>query len=60
MSSWKTTVAGILVAAAGGVSAAYPGTTIGQIASVIAYLATAVLGFVARDNSVTSEQAGAK
>lgn len=58
--SWKTTVCGIVAAAAQGVAANYPNTTIGQVASVVAYLATAALGFCARDNNVTSEQAGAK
>lgn len=58
--SWKTTLFGILAAAFGGVAAGYQGTTIGTIAMVLAGLCTGAIGFVARDNGVTSEQAGAK
>ena len=60
MKSWKTTLSGIVAAAATGVAGAYQGTTIGQVAGYVAMFATAAIGFFARDNSVTSEQAGAK
>jgi hypothetical protein len=57
MKSWKTTLFGAL-AAVGVFLSTQPGLELaGQIVSG---LATFLLGAFARDNSVTSEQAGAK
>ncbi len=59
MKSWKTTVAGIIAAAAGGVASAGLDPVITKVAGIVATIATAAIGFFARDNNVTSEQAGA-
>lgn len=60
-SSWKTTLGGILVALGQGFQTVKPvgemSDTIGQLTTLIGAL---VLGLSARDNAVTSEQAGAK
>ena len=58
--SWKTTTCGIIAAAAGGVAAANIDPIVTKIAMVITSIATAAMGFFARDNNVSSEQAGAK
>ena len=60
MKSWKTSLFGILAAAAGGVAAAGLDPTITKIAMIIASVATAAMGFFARDKDVTSEQQGVK
>ena len=57
MKSWKTTFCGAL-AAVGVYLHAQPGLE--TLGTVVTAIATALLGFVARDNNVTSEQAGAK
>jgi hypothetical protein len=59
MNSWKTTLGGLLTAAGGAL--AHAGnpylTAFGEILLIVGPI---VLGASARDNSVTSEQAGAK
>jgi hypothetical protein len=60
MKSWKTTVCGIIAAAAAGVASADMDPIVTKIAGIIAAIATAALGYFARDNKVTSEDAGAK
>lgn len=57
MKSWKTTLFGAL-AAVGTFLSTQPGLEI--VGQVVTGLATFCLGAFARDNSVTSEQAGAK
>ncbi len=58
--SWKTTACGIVAAAAGGVAAANIDPIVTKISIVVGTIATAALGFFARDNNVSSEDAGAK
>jgi hypothetical protein len=58
MTSWKTTVGGLLMAA--GMSVLdNPDPRIHLAAKVCEALGAALLGMSARDNNVTSEQAGA-
>lgn len=59
MKSWKTTLCGAISAAATGIAAANLDPMITKIAGIVATVATAALGYFARDNNVTSEQAGA-
>jgi hypothetical protein len=60
MKSWKTTVCGIVIAAAGGVAAASGlDPVVTKVAAVVASIATGLLGIFARDNNKTSEQVGA-
>lgn len=58
--SWKTTLAGVIAAAAAGVATANIDPIVTKIAGIVAAIATAALGVFARDNGVTSEDAGAK
>lgn len=57
MKSWKTTLGGILTAVA---VPFLEHPTYGVYAKALAALGTALIGFSARDNNVTSEAAGAK
>ena len=59
MKSWKTTVGGLL-AALGAPLAASSDETTKQIGVVLAALGAIILGLSARDNTVTSEESGAK
>lgn len=62
MKSWKTTVTGvcaIIAAVAGAVTAIVNGNPI-DYGSVIAAVVSGIGLITARDNTVTSEQAGAK
>lgn len=58
--SWMTTLFGWLAAISGIVAAASPDPTTKTIAGAVAAGATGLLGTVARDNKVSSEDAGAK
>jgi len=60
MKSWKTTVCGVVAAAAGGVAAANIDPTITKIATIAATIATGLIGFFARDNNKSSEDVGTK
>ncbi len=55
--SWKTTLGGILSATGLGLKNAPP--NVAQWADLITILGTLLLGFSARDNNVSSEDAGA-
>ena len=57
--SWKTTVSGIIAACGVGMTASSDPTiqTVGKIVTVIG---TVLAGLFARDNNVSSEQAGVK
>lgn len=59
MTSWRTTLGGMLGAAGAALMAldAPTAKTIGVVLSALAFL---IMGASARDNNVTSEQAGAK
>ena len=57
MKSWKTTLGGILAAV--GISMKHD-PRLAPYADVISAIGIALVGFSARDNNVTSEQAGAK
>jgi len=60
--SWKTTVSGVLMiimAVAGAVQAALAGTDV-SVTALLAAISAGVGLIAARDNGVTSEQAGAK
>lgn len=58
-SSWKTTVGGILLAAAPVAHSALP-ANYNWVGDALATIGALILGTSARDNNVTSEQAGAK
>jgi hypothetical protein len=60
MKSWKTTLFGILTAAAGGVATTSTDPQTGKWAMLIGAICTGLMGIFSRDNKVTSEQAGAK
>lgn len=60
LKSWKTTLCGIVATAAGMAAQCFPETTAGKIAGIVAYVAGGLGLLLARDNGVTSEQAGAK
>lgn len=55
MKNWKTTLCGVVAAAATGVAASYASSdpVIAKIAGVIAAIATAALGFFAKDSNIT-------
>ncbi len=55
MKNWKTTVCGIVAAAAAGVAATYMSSDplIAKIAGIVAAIATALLGLFAKDSNVT-------
>jgi len=60
MKSWKTTVCGLI-----GAIGAYLATTndpswLPTLGKLLSGVSVALIGFFARDNNVTSEQAGAK
>lgn len=59
MKSWKTTLGGI-VTAIGAFLIASEDANAKLIGGVLAAVGALLTGFTARDNSVTSEQAGAK
>lgn len=58
--SWKTTLFGLIAAAAGGVAAANIDPVITKIATAVSSIAAGLIGFFARDHGVSSEQAGVK
>jgi hypothetical protein len=61
MKSWKTTLAGAIAALAAYLAKdASLSPAAHSIAEVVGYIATASIGFFARDNNVSSETAGAK
>lgn len=55
--SWKTTLGGILSATGVGLKAAPP--SVSQWSDLVTILGTLLMGFAARDNNVSSEDAGA-
>lgn len=57
MKSWRTTALGIIAAATLAISGMEDGIGVTEAISAVAI---AVLGFLARDNSVSSEDAGIK
>lgn len=59
MKSWKTTLGGLL-SAFGTALAAAPDKITHSIGVIIAAGGSLLLGIAARDNNVTSEEAGAK
>lgn len=59
MTSWKTTLAGA-VGAVGAFLSTQSDHTLATIGQVVTGVATFLLGMFARDNNVTSEQAGLK
>ena len=59
MKSWKTTLCGALAALAGYLSTIKDPPWLSTVAEILLAASTAGLGFFARDNKVTSEQAGA-
>jgi hypothetical protein len=61
MKSYKTTLAGVIAAIATYLAKdASISPSVQQIAEIVGVAATASLGFFARDNNVSSENAGAK
>ena len=60
MKSWKTTLCGAIAAAAGGVAAANLDPLVTKIATVVASLASGLVGLFARDNDKSSEDVNAK
>ena len=60
MKSWKTTLCGAVAAAAGGIAAANLDPLVTKIATVVASLASGLVGFFARDNDKSSEQVSIK
>ena len=60
MKSLKTTLCGAIAAAAGGIAAANLDPLVTKIATVVASLASGLVGFFARDNDKTSEDVAAK
>lgn len=59
MKSWKTTLAGV-IGAIGAFLVTQPDHTVQVIGQALSAIGTFLLGLFARDNKVTSEQAGAK
>lgn len=63
MTSWKTTVGGIAAALGSAATAAFMFGGVpqwfGAVGASLTALSVAWIGFAARDNNVTSEQAGA-
>lgn len=57
MKSWKTTIGGILAAAGAGLSAM---SGFEELGAALTAIGIAIIGVSARDNSVTSRQAGAE
>lgn len=60
MKSWKTTVAGALAALGAYLVTVNEPSWLPTLGKILAGASTAAIGFFARDNNVTSEQAGAK
>jgi hypothetical protein len=60
MKSWKTTLCGAIAAAAGGIAAANLDPLVTKIATIVASVASGLVGFFARDNDKTSEDVAAK
>jgi hypothetical protein len=60
MKSWKTTLCGAVAAAAGGIAAANLDPLVTKIATIVASLASGMVGFFARDNDKSSEQVSIK
>lgn len=61
MKSYKTTIAGAVAAlCAFLVKDESLSPVVHNVAEIVGYLATAAIGFFARDNNVSSEKAGAK
>lgn len=60
MKSWKTTVAGLIGAIGLYLSKQADPSWLHNVGDILAMAGTAAAGFFARDNGVTSEQAGAK
>jgi hypothetical protein len=59
MKSWKTTLAGILVALGTSLTQSSD-KTLQTIGAILTPVGSLLLGLSARDNNVTSEKAGAK
>jgi hypothetical protein len=59
MKSWKTTLFGILTAAAGGVATTATDPQVGKWGALLSAVFAGLIGLFSRDNKVTSEQAGA-
>jgi hypothetical protein len=60
MKSWKTTLCGAIAAAAGGIAGANLDPIVTKIATIVASLASGLVGFFARDNDKSSESVNAK
>lgn len=58
--SWKTTLGGILAAIGTGLQGVKDPSWVALIGQVLGGIGVLVMGMAARDNSVTSEDAGAK
>lgn len=58
--SWKTTLCGVIAAAATGIANANISPVLTKICGMIAMLATAGIGFFARDNDKSSEDVAQK
>lgn len=58
--SWRTTATGIVAAICGVLAMEAPNKDVREWAALGSSVCVAVMGFVARDEKVTSEQAGAK
>lgn len=57
MKNWRTTLCGIIIAACAGIAgAAGMDATITKIAGVIGVIATAAMGFLAKDAGVTGPE----
>lgn len=60
MKSWKTTVCGLVGAIGTFLSTTSDPTWLPTVGKFLVGISVALMGLAARDNSVTSEQAGAK
>lgn len=59
MKSWKTTLGGLL-ASLGGLATQHPDPAIVKLGAAVSAIGLMLLGTAARDNGVSSEQAGVK
>lgn len=57
MTSWKTSLGGILSLVGGTIAVTWPEHA--KVGAALQTIGTALIGLAARDNGVTSEQAGA-
>ena len=58
--SWQTSLGGILAAIGTGLQACKDPTWAATVGQILGAIGIAIIGLCARDNNVTSEQAGAK